>query len=164
VAVIAADPDEAAFARLRGESDHLWAISPRLYRWRAGKAAESGSASLALEIFSRYHHMTVLPAVVVDRLPQKQEWERFSEQLLQWAEPPHVAGLNLVIEHLRPEDLAPLEALQRTVGERGKLLAVTVGSRAPEIPADSGFAWFTSAGAESASFQLAGEPKRRDPG
>jgi hypothetical protein len=164
IALISPQPSETTFAKLRENADELWAVSPRLFGWRAGAARTLGTSDRALEIFVYHHHLALHPAVAIDALPPAAEWERFSAQMLRWAASPQFGGLNLVVDRIAKDDAAKIEGLRRTLAASGKKLTVTLGSTTLDSSDSPDYAWFARARAGSQSFQVASVPLRLVPG
>jgi hypothetical protein len=164
IALISPQPSESAFAGLRERVDELWAVSPRLFGWRAGAPRMLGTTDRALDIFVHHHHLAVHPAVAVDALPPAADWERFSAQMLRWADSPQFSGLNLVIDRVAQDDAARVEGLRRTLAAHGKHLTVTLVDAAQDRTDSPDNNWFARASAGAGSFQVASVPLRLVPG
>jgi hypothetical protein len=162
IVMLPAEPDEASYAGLRQQADGLWAISPRLFSWEKSEAKTTTQMDAALRIFVGHHHLVLLPAVKIKALPQKQEWAGFDEDMLAWVEQPGFAGLNLVVDTIRPADIAALETLRGAFLARGKTLALTIPRGALATPPN--FVWFTDENSGVASLEFANSKTRLNPG
>lgn len=161
--VVAAQPAQGDFARMRREAVDVWAISPRLFRWHNGSGSASDPPALALEIFVRHHRLALLPAVTLDELPPESKWHGFSQRMLEWAGRPGFAGLNMVVDSIGPRDIGRIEDLRRTLGARGKELVVTARRLQPGFPERRNLVWLADPEPGPAGFELGRSSLRRHP-
>ena len=161
IALLDTSPTDAGFEQLRAQAGSLWALSPRQYRWRGGQGASLAGPDLALSIFAHHHHIELLPAVQLDAFPDAAQWPHLRARLLEWAGASDCAGLNLVVERVRPEDVPRIEELRRALAMVDRELVVTARRRA-DLAAAPDLLW--SSGSGAGGLQYASAPPRRPAG
>ena len=126
--LIAAAPSPSAWDALRRQANDLSALSPRYFSWQAARGRELGKLDAAILIFAHFHHLRLLPALVVNGRISASDSGQLVEQALRWAQEPEFDGLNLVIDGTAAtaeEWKATMAQLRERMAALGKELAVT---------------------------------------
>jgi len=161
LAVVSASPNDASWNELRRRADRLSIVSPR--GAVAADAESDARATLAVEIFARYHRLHIFPALAVDRHPAPPEARRLVDQALRSVQSSDVDGLNLVVAPAivsSREGLDLVSTLRSRLTEKHKALIVTVlGRSVPQGLDDIADVFVTDADRASA-LELAEAPLR----
>jgi hypothetical protein len=134
--LLAGSPDEASWSELRRRADQLSILSPRGGAGQAGAVADEG-ASQAVEIFARYHHLNIFPAIVADHRPTPTETRRLVDAATRAARGSAVDGVNLLIAPElagTKEGLDLVSAVRSAVNKANKPTIVTVLGASRSIP------------------------------
>lgn len=164
IALLDPAPSDAEFARLLDEADRFWAVSPKVFRWNGKRGYATDETAASVAIFAGHQRIALLPTVTAEHLPSGKAWDTFSEQLLEWAQRPQYAGLNLMLDRLRPEEVGRIGELRKALAAHDRELTVTVGRGAPELAAAPDFVLFTESRSGAAALPVASARARQGPG
>jgi len=118
----------AAWQQLNQQVEELAMISPRYFSWKDGKAHTATADKITLEIFARYHHLQLLPALSIDGNTPLSDRAALAGQALIWASDPAYDGLNIIL----PSAMADaqwrpfLDDLGQRMNRAGKVLVMTL--------------------------------------
>ncbi len=118
----------AAWAQLNRQAEELAMISPRYFSWKDSKAQSAVVDNITMEIFARYHHLKILPALAIDGNTPLSDRAALAEQALIWASDPAYDGLNIILTRaMANAQWRPfLRELGQHMGDAGKTLVVTI--------------------------------------
>ncbi|WP_170065218.1 polysaccharide deacetylase family protein [Methylovulum psychrotolerans] len=147
--IIAPLPGAATLAQLSQRAGDLSMLSPRYFAWLDGKPQVSGGHNSPMEIFARYHHLQLLPALAIDTPPALAEMAALTGQALAWASEPGYDGLNILLNTAQDtQKWQPfLRGLSRRMNQAGKTLAVTLlDKQGQALPrqGDDGLLWVSA--------------------
>ena len=128
LALVSASPDEGTWNELRRRVDRLAILSPRQSVMAARDNGDE-RATLAVEIFARYHHLDLFPALTIDQPLPGAESRRIVDEAARMVAPASVDGLNLVLPRAvagTREGIELVSSLRSRVAEAKKRLVVTV--------------------------------------
>lgn len=128
-ALLISRPDATLMSQVQKNSDRLSMLSPDYFAWADGRPQSAEEKNRALEIFARFHHLDLLPALVVDGDTRLENAGKLAAQAIAWANNDAYDGLNLVV----PDALANddgwrvfLRNLAHGFDAAGKTLTVTL--------------------------------------
>lgn len=127
--LVASRPDATVMSQLRGHSEQLSMLSPDYFAWIDGKPQSSEESNRALEIFARYHHLDLLPALAVDENTRLSDTTELTAQALAWVSNSAYDGINLVVQNTlakSSEWLVFLRDLNHRFHAVDKMLTVTL--------------------------------------
>jgi hypothetical protein len=161
LALVSASPNEASWNELRRRADRLSIVSPR--GAVTANTEPDARATLAVEIFARYHHLNIFPALAMDRRPQPPEARRLIEEALRAVQSSDVDGLNLVIAPAvasSAEGLDLVSTIRSRLQAKRKSLIVTVLGRSVPRGLDDIADVFVADAEHASTFEVAEAPLR----
>lgn len=126
--IVAPIAEAGTWAQLNQQADELAMISPRYFSWIDGKPQASTVDNVTMEIFARYHHLKLLPALAIDGDTPLSDGEALAGQALTWAANPAYDGLNIILKSAMANEQwqAFLRDLSQRMAKIGKTLTVTL--------------------------------------
>jgi hypothetical protein len=161
LALVAPSPDDASWNELRRRADELAIVSPTSSF--ADDVERDGRATLAIEIFARYHHLDIYPAFSVDHELQAPESQRLIARATHAAQSTDVDGINLVLTPALASSSPTAElvsALRSRLRAQHKPLIVTVLGRSVPARLDDVAPVFVAGPERGSGLAFAEEPIR----
>ncbi|MEE9344469.1 MAG: hypothetical protein V3U88_02565 [Methylococcales bacterium] len=126
--IVAPTPGENVWTQLHQQSEDLFMISPSYFAWINGKPQVSRVNDKTIEIFARFHHLKILPALFIDEYTPLSDTITLTEQVLTWVMNTSYDGINIVLKKTMAEGewQTLLSDLNHRMSIVGKTLTVTM--------------------------------------
>ena len=119
---------ENVWTQLRQIAGELSLLSPGYFAWIDGKP-QASDVDISMQIFARFHHLKLLPAVFIDEDTPLSDTASIANQALAWVTATAYDGLNFVIKSKMAESAEWrlfLSNLNENIHNSGKTLKVTI--------------------------------------